>query len=103
MLNVEKLKPNTKETLISRVYNYSLEKRLHTLLDKNFLSVKYVMENYIKVEEGNTKKGHLGIHVRAESQPRHQFSTRTSKTSTKGHYHNHLLFHELMTTPLTTR
>jgi hypothetical protein len=40
------------------------------------------MENYIKVEESITKKGHLGIHVQAESQPRHQSSTRTSKTST---------------------
>jgi len=29
------------------------------------------MENYIKVEESITKKGHLGIHVQAESQPRH--------------------------------
>jgi hypothetical protein len=67
MLNVEKLKPNTTEALISRVYNYSLEERLHTLLNKNFLSVKYVMENYIKVEEGNTKKGHLDIHVREQS------------------------------------
>lgn len=57
MLSMDNLiEPTTTKTLINGVYKYFIEKKLYTFLDKNLLSVKHVMENYIKVEKARVTK-----------------------------------------------
>jgi len=79
MLHVKNmLKHITIKALINGVYNYFLWKMLYTLSNKNFLSIKHTMENYIRVEEDSMiRQGHPPFHIQVESLACHQSRTRT--------------------------
>jgi len=62
----------TIKALINRVRNYFLWERLYIPPNKNLLSVKYLMKNYIRVEEASiTIQGHPRFHTQEESPLRH--------------------------------
>lgn len=68
------LEPIAIETFINKVYNYFLWEKLYTLYDKNIISIKHSMKNYISVEEVSMiKQGHPRFYVRAKSLPNHYF------------------------------
>ena len=103
-LSVEDLlEPITTKTLINRVYNYSSQEKLYTLPDKDFFSIKHVMDNHIRVKKASmTRQSRPHFHTQEESPSCHKSSTRASKRSTKGNIHDCLTFPKLVsTTPLT--
>lgn len=104
MLHVKNLlKHITTKALINGVYNYFLWKMLYTLSEKNFLSIKHTMENYIWVEEDSMiRQGHPPFHKQVESLASHQSRTRTSKRNTEKHIYDCLTFPKLITIPLIT-
>jgi hypothetical protein len=57
MLSMQNLlEPITTEALINEVYNYFLWERLYIVPEKNLLSIKNTMENYIRVKEASVTR-----------------------------------------------
>lgn len=85
MFNVERLlEPMVTQAMISGVYNCSLWEKLYTILDKNLLSIKHVMEHNIMVEKASMiKQGHLHFHSQEEFLPLYQSLMRASKKKNK--------------------
>ena len=85
------------EALINGVYNYLLWEYMYALPNTTQLSVKLAMiNNNNMVKEANIIRQSYPRFYKVES------LTKTSKTNTKKHIHDHLTFPNLLTAHLTT-